>query len=64
MSRGVPPARDCAITLQMTGRGVQYPTVRYTERLDDKSIVALVRSKGDSHENTMASRSTGSTRGI
>jgi putative transposase len=35
-------------------RGVQYLAVRYTERLDDNSIVASVGSKGDSYDNALA----------
>jgi putative transposase len=35
-------------------RGVQYLSVRYTERLADNDIVASVGSKGDSFDNAMA----------
>ncbi len=35
-------------------RGVQYLSVRYSERLADNEIVASVGSKGDSYDNAMA----------
>ena len=35
-------------------RGVQYLSVRYSERLADNAIVASVGSKGDSYDNAMA----------
>ena len=35
-------------------RGVQYLSVRYSQRLADNSIVASVGSKGDSYDNAMA----------
>ena len=35
-------------------RGVQYISVRYSERLADNSIVASVASKGDSYDNAPA----------
>ena len=35
-------------------RGVQYLSIRYTERLDENDIVASVGSKGDSYDNAMA----------
>ena len=35
-------------------RGVQYLSVRYTDRLADNDIVASVGSKGDSYDNSMA----------
>jgi putative transposase len=35
-------------------RGVQYLSVRYSERLDDNDIVASVGSKGDSYDNALA----------
>jgi putative transposase len=35
-------------------RGVQYLSVRYSERLADNSIVASVGSKGDSYDNALA----------
>ncbi len=35
-------------------RGVQYLSVRYSERLADNDIVASVGSKGDSYDNAMA----------
>ena len=35
-------------------RGVQYLSVRYSQRLADNDIVASVGSKGDSYDNAMA----------
>lgn len=35
-------------------RGVQYPAVRYSERLATAGAVASVGSKGDSYDNAMA----------
>ena len=35
-------------------RGVQYLSIRYSERLADNAIVASVGSKGDSFDNAMA----------
>lgn len=35
-------------------RGVQYLSIRYSERLDENDIVASVGSKGDSYDNAMA----------
>ena len=35
-------------------RGVQYLSIRYTERLADNDIVASVGSRGDSYDNAMA----------
>ena len=35
-------------------RGVQYLSVRYSERLAENDIVASVGSKGDSYDNAMA----------
>jgi putative transposase len=35
-------------------RGVQYLSVRYSQRLADNDIVASVGSKGDSFDNEMA----------
>jgi putative transposase len=35
-------------------RGVQYLSIRYSERLDDNDIVASVGSRGDSYDNAMA----------
>lgn len=34
-------------------RGVQYLSIRYSQRLDDNAIVASVGSKGDSYDNAM-----------
>jgi putative transposase len=35
-------------------RGLQYLSVRYSERLAEKQIVASVGSKGDSYDNALA----------
>jgi transposase InsO family protein len=35
-------------------RGVQYLSIRYSERLNDAAIVASVGSKGDSYDNALA----------
>ena len=35
-------------------RGVQYLSIRYSERLDENDIVASVGSRGDSYDNAMA----------
>ena len=35
-------------------RGVQYLSIRYSERLDENDIVGSVGSKGDSYDNAMA----------
>ncbi len=35
-------------------RGVQYLSIRYTERLDEENAVASVGSKGDSYDNALA----------
>jgi putative transposase len=45
---------DLTGLIHHSDRGVQYLAVRYTERLDDNSIVASVGSKGDSYDNAMA----------
>ena len=37
-----------------TDRGVQYLSVRYTQRLEDEGAVASVGSKGDSFDNALA----------
>ena len=37
-----------------TDRGVQYLSIRYSERLDENDIVASVGSRGDSYDNAMA----------
>jgi putative transposase len=44
-------------------RGVQYLSIRYSERLAENDIVASVGSKGDSYDNAMAEASTPSTSG-
>ena len=45
---------DLSPPIHHSDRGVQYLSVRYSERLADNDIVASVRSKGDSYDNAMA----------
>jgi putative transposase len=45
---------DLSQLVHHSDRGVQYLSVRYSERLADNAIVASVGSKGDSYDNAMA----------
>ena len=45
---------DLSHLIHHSDRGVQYLSVRYSERLADNEIVASVGSKGDSYDNAMA----------
>ena len=45
---------DLGQLVHYSDRGVQYLSVRYSERLAENSIVASVGSKGDSFDNAMA----------
>jgi putative transposase len=45
---------DLAGLIHHSDRGVQYLSVRYSERLADNDIVASVGSKGDSYDNGLA----------
>jgi len=45
---------DLAGLVHHSDRGVQYLSVRYSERLADNAIVASVGSRGDSFDNAMA----------
>ena len=45
---------DLAGLVHHSDRGVQYLSVRYSERLADNDIVASVGSKGDSYDNGLA----------
>ena len=45
---------DLSALIHHSDRGVQYLSVRYSERLADNAIVASVGSKGDSYDNAMA----------
>jgi putative transposase len=45
---------DLSNLIHHSDRGVQYLSVRYSERLADNDIVASVGSKGDSFDNAMA----------
>lgn len=45
---------DLSALIHHSDRGVQYLSVRYSERLADNEIVASVGSKGDSYDNAMA----------
>ena len=47
-------AADLSELIHHSDRGVQYLSVRYSERLADNEIVASVGSKGDSYDNAMA----------
>ena len=42
-----------------TDRGVQYVSVRYTERLEELGAVASVGSRGDSYDNALAETTVG-----
>jgi putative transposase len=46
--------RDLSALIHHSDRGVQYLSIRYTERLGDAEIVASVGSKGDSYDNALA----------
>ena len=43
-------------------RGVQYLSIRYTERLSEAGVVASVGSRGDSYDNAMAESINGLSR--
>ena len=45
---------DLSTLIHHSDRGVQYLSIRYSERLADNRIVASVGSKGDSYDNAMA----------
>jgi putative transposase len=45
---------DLSALVHHSDRGVQYLSVRYSQRLADNAIVASVGSKGDSYDNAMA----------
>jgi putative transposase len=45
---------DLTKLVHHSDRGVQYLSIRYSERLADNEIVASVGSKGDSYDNAMA----------
>lgn len=49
-----PAGADLSHLVHHSDRGVQYLSVRYSERLADNDIVASVGSKGDSFDNAMA----------
>jgi len=46
--------RDLSHVIHHSDRGVQYLSIRYTERLGEAAIVASVGSKGDSYDNALA----------
>lgn len=46
--------RDLAGLIHHSDRGVQYLSIRYTERLEELGITASVGSKGDSYDNAAA----------
>ena len=45
---------DLSQLIHHSARGVQYLSVRYSERLAENAIVASVGSKGDSYDNALA----------
>jgi putative transposase len=45
---------DLAGLVHHSDRGVQYLSIRYSERLDEAGAVASVGSKGDSYDNALA----------
>jgi len=46
--------RDLAALVHHSDRGVQYLSIRYTERLAEAGVAASVGSKGDSYDNALA----------
>jgi putative transposase len=46
--------QDLSHLIHHSDRGVQYLSIRYTERLGEADIVASVGSKGDSYDNALA----------
>ncbi len=46
--------RDLSHVIHHSDMGVQYLSIRYTERLGEAEIVASVGSKGDSYDNALA----------
>ena len=44
---------DLSALVHHSDRGVQYLSVRYSDRLADNHIVASVGSKGDSYDNAL-----------
>jgi putative transposase len=51
--------RDVDGLVHHSDRGVQYLSIRYTERLADAGVVASVGSRGDSYDNAMAESTIG-----
>ncbi len=45
--------RDLSALIHHSDRGVQYLSIRYSERLGEADIVASVGSKGDSYDNAL-----------
>ena len=45
---------DISGVVHHSDRGVQYLSIRYSDRLDENEIVASVGSKGDSYDNALA----------
>ena len=46
--------RDLTGLVHHSDRGVQYPRIRYTERLAEAGVVASVGTVGDSYDNALA----------
>jgi len=51
--------RDLDGLVHHSDRGVQYLSIRYTERLADAGVVASVGSRGDSYDNALAESTIG-----
>jgi transposase InsO family protein len=51
--------RDLSALIHHSDRGVQYLSIRYSERLGEAEIVASVGSKGDSYDNALAASFNG-----
>jgi putative transposase len=48
------PRQDLSGLIHHSDRGVQYLSIRYTERLEDAGAVRSVGSRGDSYDNALA----------
>ncbi len=54
MSSLDPREKDVTSVVHHSDRGVQYLSIRYTERLAEAGVVTSVRSRGDSYDNALA----------
>ena len=50
---------DLSRLIHHSDRGVQYLSIRYSQRLADNGVIASVGSKGDSYDNALAESSNG-----